>query len=299
MTHKLDQMHLMRLFTTIVQQGTFHQAANLLGITATKASKDIKHLEEHLQVTLLQRTTRSIYLTDAGKSYYQSAKDILESHQQMLDKLQNIKQQLQGEVRISAPTLWGKVVLTPIILAFKKKHPDVSFIANFTNLRVDLNKENVHICFRSTLLKNENYLARYIDEDNYVLSASNSYLKQHPTINTPSDLDNHSLIYLAHQDRLFEKIAFQHQESTIYKHLKGDLGFNDKESIYLATKEGFGLAVLPRYLVAKDLDTGQLVQVLEDYPIQGSKFYALYNQRRRESAVINQFIDFVIEWVSK
>jgi DNA-binding transcriptional LysR family regulator len=289
----------MRLFTTIVQQGTFHQAADLLGITATKASKDIKHLEAHLQVKLLQRTTRSIHLTDAGKIYFQSASDILESHQHMLDKLQSIKHNLQGEVRISAPALWGKIVLTPIILAFKKKHPEVSFIANYTNQRIDLNKEDVHICFRSTLLNNETYLARYIGEDNYVLSASDSYLKQSATINTPSDLDNHSIIYLAQQDRLFEKISFQYQDSTIHKHLKGSLGFNDKESIYQATKRGFGLAVLPRYLIANDLETEQLFEVLEDYPIQGSKFYALYNQRRRESAVINQFIDFVIEWASK
>ena len=299
MNNKLDHMHLMRLFIAIVQQGSFTKGAKNIGITATKASKDIQHLEQSLQVNLLQRTTRSLHLTDSGKQFYTNAVDIVEAHQQMLDNLQSMRHALRGELRISAPSLWGKHILTAIILQFKQSHSEVSFIVNYTNQKMDLHLENLHINFRSTELTDEPYLARFVDDDNYTLCATDQYLNQHCAVKTPDDLDQHQLICLAQRDSLFEKITFTKNSVQQHKHLKGELAFNDKESIYQAVKQHFGIAVLPSYLVKKDIQRGELCQVLPDYPIKSSKFYALYSQRRRESALINHFIDFVVEQLAK
>lgn len=299
MNHKLDHLHLMRLLVTIVDKGSFVKAANFLGITATKASKDIKHLENELQTKLLLRSTRSFKLTDAGEKYYKTSLDILALHQELIDNIQNSKNSLQGELRLSAPSLWGKTVLTPIIIAFKKHYPGVNIISEYSNRRADLQRENIHICFRSTELTNEPYLARFITEDNYVLCAAQDYLLKSEPITSPDDLDNHQMICLSQRDRMFEKITFLKDAKEINKHFRGDLAFSDKESIHQAVSQGLGIALLPHYLVRKDIKNGQLLPLLSSYPIKGAKFYALYCQRRQESALIDHFITFVIEQVKR
>jgi len=297
MSHKLDQMHLMRLFVAIVQRGSFSAAAEQLGIAATKASKDIRFLESSMQVLLLNRTTRSIYLTDSGAEFYKKSLDIIELHQQMLDSIHSMKDTLSGELRISAPSLWGKVVLTPLIFKFKQRYSGVNFVASYSNEPCDLIRDNIHIAFRSTQLKDEPYLAKFITADDYVLCASYQYLVEAQPFNTPADLAGAQMITLAHKSSQFEKVIFCHEGSEIVEHLVGGLSFSSKDAIYSAVQEGFGIAVLPRYLVQKELTNGLLQEVLSDYPVKSSKFYALYTQRRKESALVNEFIDFVVQEV--
>ena len=294
-SHKLDHLHLMRLLVAIVQFNSFAKAAEHLSITATKASKDIRHLEQSLQVTLLHRTTRAVSLTDSGEQYYQYALQILQLHQQMLDSILNLKTTLSGELRISAPSLWGKIILTPLILEFKQQHPKVNFIASYSNANVDILRDNIHIAFRSTQLRDEPYIARFISEDNYSLCASSSYLENNPAIHTLEDLDNHQFISLAHPSGTFEKLNFICEQKIVAKHLAGQLAFSNKEDILRAVKQHFGIAVLPSYLVADDINKGELQRVLAKYPLKPAKFYALYTQKRKESALVNQFIDFVID----
>lgn len=292
--HKLDHLHLMRLLVAIVQFNSFSKAAEHLSITATKASKDIRHLEESLQVTLLNRTTRSVNLTDSGEQYYAYALQILQLHQQMLDSILNLKTTLSGELRISAPSLWGKIILTPLILKFKLQHPNVNFIANYSNTSVDILRDNIHIAFRSTQLQDEPYIARFISDDNYSLCASPTYLAQHKAINALDDLDGHQFISLANSQGTFEKLNFMVKQKIVIKHVTGQLAFSNKEDILQAVKQHFGIAILPRYLVQQDLNTGELQNVLANFPLKPAKFYALYTQKRQESALVNQFIDFVI-----
>ncbi|MEH6446301.1 MAG: LysR family transcriptional regulator [Oceanospirillaceae bacterium] len=297
-SHKLDHIHLMRLFILVVQHASFSKAANQLRITATKASKDIRHLEKSLQTTLLNRTTRSVNMTDAGVIFYNSSLQILEIHQKMLDSMQSLKCNLSGELRISAPSLWGKIVLTPIILAFKQLYPEVVLIAHYSNQLVDIKKENIHIAFRSTLLSDEPYIARFIQQDNYTLCASRDYLQQHSTINTPEHLDHHQFITLVNHTSNSEHLIFKGPEREIHKQIKGELSFSNKEDIYKAVKEGFGIAMLPNYLISADINNGKLVSLLEHYPLKSFKFYALFTLKRSDSALLNTFIDFVIAQIA-
>lgn len=153
--HKLDNLYLMRLFTLIVRLGSFAAAARQLQITAGKVSKDIHFLEQRLQTRLLHRTTRSLTLTDDGELYFQQAERILELNEQLLDSLSQRRHELAGELRITAPELWGELVLTPVLLGFKAKHPQVSIVAEFSNRAVDLLQDGFHIAFRSTRLSSE------------------------------------------------------------------------------------------------------------------------------------------------
>jgi len=298
MTHKLNQIHLMKLFVAIVQNNSFTAASKQLNITATKASKDINYLESSLDCKLLHRSTRSINVTDAGEMYYKSVLEILEMHSEMIDKLKMIKNTICGELRITAPALWGELVLSPIIIKFKKRYPEVKFIANLTNDTIDIYKDNIHIAFRSTDLKNEPYYSKHIISDEFVMCASSSYISSHLPISSPQDLSSHLFITLIKQNTQFERIDFMYKGQSIKQHIKGDLMFNNKQVIYQAIKAGLGIAVLPKYLIAKELESGNLIEILQAYKVKGSNFYALYTQRRKDSILVNHFIDFVCNQVS-
>jgi DNA-binding transcriptional LysR family regulator len=293
MNSKLNQLYLMKLFIAIVQKGSFAGAARLLDVAAAKASKDIHYLETSLDCILLNRSTRSLNITDAGELFYQSALDIVEMHSQMLDNLAMLKNNISGELRITAPALWGEVVLAPIIIAYRQRFPLVKFSADFSNETIDIFKENIHIAFRSTNLRDEPYLARYIADDEFVLCASKQYLSSNTVPKTPQDLLELDLITLATNECKIDRIDFIHKGQSVHQHLRGELHFNNKKVIYETVKAGLGYAVLPRYLVLKELESGSIVEMLSDYQIKGAAFYALYTQRRKESALVNHFIDFV------
>jgi len=295
MTHKLDHMHLMRLFVAINQHGSFASAAAHLNITATKASKDIRYLEESLETNLLHRTTRSLQLTDSGEVFFNKALEILELHGQLLDSINTMKTSLSGELRITAPELWGKIELLPLILAFKQIYPEVAFIAHFSNEPSDLNRDNFHIAFRSTELKNEPYLARHISRDESVLCASEHYLEVSPGVASPQDLDTQQMITLAQHNTHHDQISFIYHGQRLTQHVTGSLCFSNKEAIFETVKAGHGIAVLPKYLVQADITAGRLVEVLPDYQLESADFYALYTQKRKESALVNTFIDYVCQ----
>ncbi len=293
MKSKLNQLYLMKLFIAIVQKGSFAGGAKLVDVAAAKASKDINYLETSLGTTLLSRSTRALNITDAGELFYQSALDIVEMHSQMIDNLAMLKTTISGELRITAPALWGEVVLAPIIIAYRQRFPLVKFTADFSNDIIDIFKENIHIAFRSTNLKDEPYLARFIANDEFVLCASKEYLSSKTMPKTPQHLLELDFITLANNGSQFDRIDFIYKNQPFHQHLRGELHFNNKQVIYETVKAGLGYAVLPRYLVSKELESNTFVEMLPDYQIKGAAFYALYTQRRKESALINHFIDFV------
>ncbi|KLV40154.1 hypothetical protein SH16_02834 [Aeromonas caviae] len=293
--HKLDTLYLMRLLVAIVRCGSFAAAAAQLGITPSKASKDLRHLEQSLGSVLLSRTTRRVQLTDAGELAYRQADQMIALHEQLLDGLQRRRSALCGELRITAPDLWGEVVLTPVLLRFRADHPEVRIIADFSNTPADLLRDNLHVAFRSTELGTQPYLARPIAVDDLVLCASADYLDRHPPLTTPQDLHQHSLITRSQEYGRHERWPLLAQGREIPLEVAGELAFSSKKAIHQGMRQGLGIARLPRYLVAAELAEGVVREVLPDYRPKGAHFYALYTQRRAESALVGHFLDYVID----
>lgn len=293
--HKLDTLYLMRLLVTITRFGSFAAAATHLGITPSKASKDLRHLEQSLGTVLLSRTTRKVQLTDAGELAYRQADQMIALHEQLLEGLQRNRAALSGELRITAPDLWGEVVLTPVLLRFRATHPDVRLIVDFSNRTADLLRDNLHVAFRSTELGTEPYLARPVARNELVLCASDTYLASRPPLTRPQDLQQHSLITRSQDYSRHERWTLLHKGSEIPLEVAGELAFSNKKAIHAAMRQGLGIACLPRYLVARELADGTLCEVLPAYRPKGAHFYALYTQRRAESALVGHFLDYVID----
>jgi DNA-binding transcriptional LysR family regulator len=293
--HKTDTLYLMRLLVAIVRFDSFALAAEHLGITPSKASKDIKYLEHTLGVVLLNRTTRKLHLTDAGELTFSQAEQLITLHEQLIDGLNNRRNALSGELRISAPTLWGEIILTPILLKFRAEHPQVRLITDFSNHKSDLHRDNIHVVFRSTELNNEPYMARFIAKDEMVLCATDEYLLQNKALTHPEDLKTHSLITRCNGYSRYEQWTLMDNDKELIVNVAGELAFSDKKVIHAAMLQGAGIAQLPRYLVASKLEQGTVREVLPAFRPKGASFYALYTQRRAESALVTHFVEYVTQ----
>lgn len=299
MVAQTDKIFLMQLFVQIVHLGTFSAAAQKMGITPSKASKDIQQLEKTLGSVLLNRSTRSIGITSAGELYYDTAIEVLASYDGLIDNLNYIKNRLTGELRITAPELWGNIVLSPLIFEFKKKYPDVAIRANYSNEVIDLFRENTHIAFRSTSLNNEPYLSKRICRDDTVLCASPEYLQRAGIPKNLDELNKLDFITFSHTVNTYNTLEFTIKGVEQRISVSGSLSFNSKKSIYDAVLNHLGIASLPSYLVKQDITEGRLIQVLPELHIQSLDFYAFYMQRKKESILITTFVDFIQETIQK
>lgn len=296
---QMDKLYLMQLFVKIIHLGTFSAAAQKMGITASKASKDIQLLEQTLGCKLLNRSTRSIGITSAGELYYKTAVEILASYDGLVDNLNYMKQHLTGELRITAPDLWGNEVLTPLIMAFKQTYPDVSIRAHYSNAMVDLVQENIHIAFRSTELNDQPYLSKPLAADISVLCASRSYFDDKAMPICLSELEALDFISFSQNENSYNNLTFDYQGQKRSIQLQGALSFNSKQAIFNAVRNNLGIANLPEYLVRDGLAKGEIVALLPDYKLPEKTFYAFYSQRKQESRLVSSFIEFAQSALAK
>lgn len=300
-TSKFDNIHLMRLYSSIVEHGSFSSAALKNGITSSKASKDIQLLEERLETKLLHRSTRHIRPTDAGEIFYEKALIIVKLYEDLIEEMSNTKSSISGLLRITAPSPWGEYVLTPIIANFKHKFPDVTFDVDISNDLSNIQKENIHIAFRSQQNPDEQFLAKFIGVDDQVICASKEYLESIGGISTLEELKSSDFISLSNPNH-----RYGHDSVTLYKDqeqfklpIHSDTVFSCKRAIHRFVLSGLGIAILPKYLVTNSLAEDKLVEVLPNYKVKTSNFYALYSHRRSESSLVNTFLDFVIESITE
>jgi len=288
-----DRLYLMELFVEIVHLGTFKAAAQKLGVTQSKATKDIQRLETSLGSNLLNRTTRSVGITRAGEIYYGAAMKILEDYNELAESLDFVRNRLSGELRVTAPMLWGDAVLTPLILEFQKRNTDVSIIANYSDHFVDLFRENIHIAFRTTVPENEPYLSKKICEDTTVICASRKYFETREIPEKPADLEDHDFITFGQDINRYTRLVLKRESATETVTVGGRLSFSSMRSVFNGTLGHHGIASVPRYLAQPEIDAGNLVAVLPEYELQKVWFHAFYTERKRENSLVAAFIDFV------
>jgi DNA-binding transcriptional LysR family regulator len=290
-----DRLYLMKLFVEIIHLGTFKAAAQEMGITQSKATKDIKRLEASLGSILLNRTTRSVGITRAGEIYYDAAINILGDYDKLIENLNFAKNRLSGELRITAPQLWGDVVLTPLIVEFKRKYSDVSVVANYSDHFVDLYRENVHLAFRATIPEDEPYLSQKICADTTVICASSRYFDESNIPEVPGALENLDFITYGQEINRYSRLVLKRGGQTSTVTVSGKLSFSSMRSVYSAMRKGLGVASVPMYLAQSDIQDGSVVELLPEYELQKVWFHAFYTERKKDSKLASTFIDFVRE----
>lgn len=289
----MDRLYQMRLYTRVVETGSFSAVAREMGTIQPTVSKQLTALEEHLGVRLLNRTTRQLSPTEAGRKYYERCKRILDEIADLESSLSDLQTRPTGLLRVHAAVAFGQLYMLPMVFRFRRLYPGLAVDMMLSDRYVDLIQEGVDVAIRFGALRDSQLVARRIGGATRVCVASPAYLRARGTPRSPGDLFSHNCItynYLFSNEWEFEGEA---GPTTV--RVGGDFRANSALTIRAAALEGIGIANMPTMFVQEDIDQGRLVRVLADYGPPAVDVHAIYPSARFLSTKVRIFLDFIAE----
>ena len=184
----MSEIDEMRVFVQLVESGSATRAAERLGVAVSAVSRRIKDLETRLGVSLIQRTTRRMHVTDDGRLFHGRCKRILEDIDEAMQSASAAAAELSGNLRIAAPLSFGVSHLAPVIAAFMQAHPGITVDVDMTDRRVDLLEDGFDVGIRVGTLEDSSLVARRLSGLNHLVCCSREFLKTHGAIEEPDDL---------------------------------------------------------------------------------------------------------------
>ena len=291
----MDRITGIQLFVRIVETGSFSKASADLGVTQPTATKHVAAVEARLGARLLNRNTRGVSATEIGALYYEKCKAI----QRQLEEADNLASLLQsrvgGQLRVSTSVAFGRRVLTPLVLAFMARHPDITIDLSFDDRYVNLVEQGVDVAIRMGRLADSSLGARYLGTNPWVLVASQQYLKQHAAPKTPADVALHPcLIYSSVQgDERWHFSAGAGHEQAVPVH--GPLRSNNLSVVLEAARAGMGLAILPWYVAFDAVAQGAVQPLLTEFALPVQEMHAVFPSPKLVPSKVGSFIAFLQE----
>ena len=293
----MDHVKTMRLFLSVVQIGSLSGAGRQSGLSPASVSRQITALEDDLGVRLLNRTTRRLSLTEAGKSYLERAERLLQDIDEMRDAVSQLSVRPRGTLRIQSRISLGTQHVAPLIPAFLAQYPDLKIDLWLTDTDLDLSEHGIDLAIRTGNLADSTLIGRRLASSPRVVCASPEYWAEHGSPTTPEALMDHNcLTYRFEFGTAAALWQFRNVEGrSTNLQVAGNFQTNNGQALRLATLSGLGVALLPAWSVKDHLMTGTLERVLSDYETTVSDLdtgiYAVYLSRRNLSVKIRLFID--------
>ncbi|MDF0534633.1 LysR family transcriptional regulator [Shewanella yunxiaonensis] len=287
-----------QIFAQVVEQGSFTGAANALGLTKTTVSRKVAELEKQTGVQLLFRTTRALRLTEAGAEYYNKITKILLDLENAEAQLSASQQRVKGNLHVVCPFEMGQLFMGPVFACFLESYPDIRIDTELSNRNVDLIAEGVDILFHVGMVEDSRLQTYRLFNTSTVLVASPSYLKRFGHPQQPEELWQHKYIDLytslaklpsEGQIRIFDGQQWQSITPKIQFRVN---------NITLAREvaiAGLGIAALPPMIVEEAIKSGELVPLLEDFPMEHNVLGVSFPKRAYLPRKYIIFIDFVYQ----
>ncbi len=283
----------MQAFISVVESGSFSESARRLGLSQPSVSRQINGLEAQLGVRLLQRTTRSLSLTEAGQVYYEKARLIQRAVTEASQAISGFKDSPSGLLRISAPHTWTEAKIAPHLGEFLSLYPDIKLDIQCNDNIQDMVEKRLDLVIRVGHAADSSYIAIPFAKVNMVLCASPDYLQKYGRPKTLADLNNHNIIIF---DK-FDKFIFSNDNNQQQITLTGSLVMNSVASIISAVCQDIGLSLLPDLLIQQKLLQGELIEVMPEYKVEikglaVDQAFAMYSSRKQMPAKVRAFLDF-------
>lgn len=289
----MDRFAAMEAFVAVVEAGSFVRASKRLGLSTTSVSRLVSALEAHLDARLLQRTTRRLSLTDAGRAFYQHAIDLLADLAEAEAAVSAERETASGVLRVSAPVSFGVLHLAPLLARFRQEQPQVSLDLSLNDRVVDLVEEGRDLAIRiSSQLPASSLVARALAPARLVVCAAPAYLERHGSPKVPADLREHHCLLYSYAEQP-DQWVFTGPDGQQQISVSGFLIANNGDVLRLAALAGEGIVLQPSFIVGDDLLAGRLVPLLEEYALPSLMVYAVYPSRRHLPARVRAFVDFL------
>jgi DNA-binding transcriptional LysR family regulator len=281
----------MVVFARVVQAGSFTAAARALGMPKSTVSRKISDLEDRLGARLLQRTTRKLSLTDVGRVYYEHCARVVAEVEEAELAVTQMHAAPRGQLRVTTPLTFS--FLAPVVAEYLKRHAQVQVEVVCTDRRVDLIEEGFDLALRAGQLGDSSLIARRVGHIRTVLVAAPDYLERRGVPASPAELEKHDCIVFGGTPG--NERTFRQGHRLVEVTLQARLVVNDFEMLREAAAEGLGIAAIPDYLCAADIEAGRLQSVLEDWHLPDRPVHALYPSTRHLPAKVAAFLDVIRE----
>lgn len=285
------------VFARVVEAGSFTAAARLLAMPKTTVSRRIAALEREVGVRLLQRTTRSLNMTDAGRLYYEQSSQALRLIEEANLRLAEASAEPSGTIRISAPVGFGAYFLNRAVVEFLEIYPKTKVELRLTDDKLNLVEDGIDLAFRTGVLQDSTLIARKLGSTHRHLCASPDYLERHGAPEAPADLAHHHCVIAGPSAAGAHWVLDgpQGQETVT---VSGRFAANEMQAVVAAAIAGYGIAQLPYGMADALIGEGRLRRVLGDHTTPAGGLYVLYPSSRHLSPLVKAFIDLATERIS-
>ncbi len=295
----MDQFASMKAFVSVVEAGGFAPAARRMGRATSSVTRQVDALEARLSARLLNRSTRKVTLTDAGRGYYERAVRLLGDLEEA-DRSVAGGERPHGVLRVSAPLAFGRLHLAPVLGAYLEACPEVRLDLLFTDALTDLVALNIDVAIRLGGLEDGALIARKLAGHRRLVCASPAYLQQQGRPETPRDLADHSCLTFAYGPGR-DVWRFQADAGPEAVELAARVRANSSETLVQLALSGLGFVMMPTWLVGAEVAAGRLVPVLTGWQANPGAMetgiHAVYLENRRGVAKVRSFIDFLLaQW---
>lgn len=295
----MDRFRTMQTFVRVARGGSFTTAASQLGLSRALVSRHISDLEARLGVRLLNRSTRTLSLTEEGLAYVEFCERVLEEIEANERSVARAGAVPIGTLNVTAPKSFGSLHLADAIIAFATSEPRIRVsltLDDFTFRPHDFVEGGQDVAIRTSDIRNSSVIAKRIGTVKAVLCASPDYLERHGHPREPGELARHACLVhlnLATDDRHWR---LKGPRGVISVKAEGPFLSNSALVLRRAALAGHGIALLPQYCIAHDLDCGALVPVLPQYKAPERPIVVLHPQATLVPKKVRLFVDFMAQW---
>ncbi|KAA8673039.1 MULTISPECIES: HTH-type transcriptional activator AaeR [Pantoea] len=291
----MERLKGMSIFAKVVELGSFTAAARQLQLSVSSISQIVARLEDELQVKLLNRSTRSLGLTEAGKIYYQGCRRMLAEASQVHEQLYAFNNTPIGILRIGCSTTMAQNVLSAMTSEMLHEYPGLSVNLMTGIPAPDLIANGLDVVIRVGELQDSNLFSRRLGAMPMVVCAAKSYLAQHGTPEKPAEIDNFSwLEYSVRPDNTFELVAPEGQVTRLTP--QGRFVTNDSQTLIRWLKAGCGIAYVPLMWVIDEINAGEIDILFPQYHSEPRPVYAVYTEKDKLPLKVQVCINYLTEY---
>lgn len=284
----------LRMFARVVELKSFSEAARRLGVTPSSISKHICMLEEQLGTRLFNRTTRQLFVTDAGTLLYARLQRVMTELRQAQDEISTLQSEPMGHLRVSLPLALGARLIAPKLPQLLQRYPKISVDLDLSVQKVDVFTEHIDVAVRIAESLADGVVAMRLAPYRRVFCAAPAYLAAHGIPQTPQDLASHALLIArgASSDMTWPVM----QDGVVRSiPVSGRMIANHADPILDATMAGLGISMQPCWSVDPALRDGSLVEVLHDCVVNTRSIWAVLSQRGAMSPKVRVLVEFLRE----
>ncbi len=288
----MDRLDAMLAYVRLVELGSFSKVGLELRVKQSTVSKWIASLETQLHTQLIERTSRSQRLTEAGQLFYERAKDILASYEELEAQLQRRSPVLSGRIRVNAPVVFGRLYLLPHLGHFLREHPSLEVELVLEDRYIQLLEEGIDLAIRVGKPVDSSLRSKTLATTPRRLVAAPRYLEEFGEPTDPKELKHHNCLL---HSGLHSRTVWQFSQGNkkFQTPVSGRFSANNSEALLTLAKEGLGVALLASWLVDDEIAEGHLTMLLPDYSLPMAPIQALLPPSRQIHPRVRAFLNFL------